>query len=269
MKKDKMKSGYGSSRRKFIRHAGIGVAALGMPAMLSACGNEVRSRDESVAMMRALSDFFSEDDVVLFQGDSITDAGREKEEELPNNARSFGSGYAYIIASRLLRDLEEKNLTLYNRGISGNKVFQLDERWQRDCLDLRPDVLSILIGVNDYWHMRQGRYDGTPGIYERDYRNLLDLTKSELPDVKLIICEPFVLTETTAVDETWREPFGRYQEIAARLAGEFKAVWVPFQAAFSEAAKQAPSTYWTRDGVHPSMAGCELMAETWLKAVAS
>jgi lysophospholipase L1-like esterase len=271
MKKEKSVPGnYNLSRRKFIRNAGIGTASLGaLPAMLSACGSAGTSPGESAKMKEALEAFFAQDDVVLFQGDSITDAGREKKDELPNNARSFGSGYAYIIASRLLSDLADRNLIVYNRGFSGNKVFQLDERWQKDCLDLKPDVLSILIGVNDYWHMRNGRYDGTPEIYERDYRNLLARTKSELPEIKLVICEPFILTGTSAVDESWLEPFSHYQKIAAKLAGEFGAVWVPFQSAFNHATELAPAPYWTRDGVHPSMPGCELMAEAWLKAVSS
>jgi lysophospholipase L1-like esterase len=115
--------------------------------------------------------------------------------------------------------------------------------------------------------MRNGRYDGTPEVYKQDYKELLDLTKSELPDIRLIICEPFVLTGTSAVDESWFEPFRLYQEIAASIAGEFDATWVPFQKAFNEAAQIAPSVYWTHDGVHPSMAGCQLMAETWLKAL--
>jgi lysophospholipase L1-like esterase len=230
------------------------------PAVLGSCtGTEKKNT--------GIGDFFSEGDVILFQGDSITDAGRDKQQQLPNHARSFGTGYAYILASGLLRDLPDKDLTLYNRGISGNKVYQLDERWQEDCLDLKPDVLSILIGVNDYWHTRNGNYEGTPEVYENDYRALLNRTKAAFPGIKLIVCEPFILTGTSAVDESWLEPFKQYQDIAAKMAREFDATWVPFQKAFSDAAKIAPPVYWTHDGVHPSMAGCQLMAETWLNTL--
>lgn len=176
-------------------------------------------------------------------------------------------GYAFILASSLLNGLAGKNLTFYNRGISGNKVHQLADRWQEDCLDLKPDILSILIGVNDYWHFRNGKYDGTPEVYEDDFRKLLTRTQSKLPGIKFVICQPFVLTETTAVDESWLEPFKPYQESAAKIAGEFDAIWVPFQEAFEKAVKIAPSKYWAQDGVHPSMAGSQLMAETWLKAL--
>jgi lysophospholipase L1-like esterase len=250
------------ARRTFLKQAGMGAAAsMGLwPAVLSSC-TDTNGKRANIAK------YFSERDVILFQGDSITDAGRDKNQQLPNHARSFGMGYAYILASGLLKDLADKDLTFYNRGISGNKIYQLAERWQEDCLDLKPDILSILIGVNDYWHMRNGRYDGTPEIYEENYRELLNRTKSELPDIKFVICEPFVLIGTSDVDESWLEPFSKYQEITSNLAGEFDAIWVPFQKAFNEAAELATPVYWTHDGVHPSMPGCQLMAETWLNAL--
>ncbi len=249
-----------SSRRNFLRNAGLGTAAVAGTPFLS--GRVAADLDP-----RKITKFFSSGDVILFQGDSITDAGREKKNQLANNARSFGTGYANLAASWLLEELAGKNLTIYNRGISGNKVYQLAERWEPDCLELKPNVLSILIGVNDYWHFRSGKYEGTPEIYEADFRNLLIRTKEELPDVKLVICQPFILTGTSAVDETWLKPFSAYPEIAAILAKEFNAVWVPFQEAFHKAIEIAPATYWAGDGVHPSMAGAQLMAEAWLKAL--
>ena len=248
------------SRRNFFKNAGLGAAAMtGMPLLIKSCSLEIESS--------IIADFFSEEDVALFQGDSITDAGRNKEQELANNPWSFGVGYANHIASWLLAEMPGKDLTIYNRGISGNKVFQLADRWEKDCLDLKPDVLSILIGVNDYWHFRNGQYDGTPEIYENDYRELLQRTLDALPNLKLVICQPFILTGTTAVDESWLEPFGAYQSIAKKIAAEFSAVWVPFQEAFDRAVELAPPGYWAGDGVHPSMAGAQLMANTWLEAL--
>jgi lysophospholipase L1-like esterase len=250
------------SRREFFRSAGLGAAAVtGIPLLSGATFR--------TDQLKRISRFFEAGDVLLFQGDSITDAGRDKEHELPNNAGSFGTGYAIMAASWLLRELAGKELTIYNRGISGNKVYQLAERWEKDCIILKPSVLSILIGVNDYWHMRDGRYAGTPEVYENDYRALLQQTRSLLPGVRFVICQPFVLTGTSAVDESWLKPFSVYQEIAEKLATEFNAIWVPFQEAFHDAVKCAPAAYWTGDGVHPSMAGAQLMAETWLQAVAS
>lgn len=156
---------------------------------------------------------------------------------------------------------------VYNRGISGNKVYQLAARWQKDCLELKPDVLSILIGINDYWHMRNGQYDGTLEKYEADYRALLDQTRQALPGVRLVVCEPFALPGTTAVDESWVEPVGGYREVALKLSREFGAVWVPFQRFFDEAILHAPASWWSADGVHPSLAGSHLMAAAWLRTV--
>jgi len=249
------------TRRNFLTKSAAGAAALAsIPAIVSSCVSPGQKE-------KSPGSFFSEKDIVLFQGDSITDAGRDKRLELPNYIRSFGAGYAFIAASELLRKLAARELVIYNRGISGNKVYQLAERWQKDCLNLNPDVLSILIGVNDYWHKRDGNYDGTPEIYEKDFRALLNQTIEALPNVKLVICEPFILPGTRAVDETWIEPFSRYQDIAARIAEEFEATWVPYQKIFTEAATVAPPVFWTEDGVHPSMAGCQLMAEAWLQSV--
>ena len=246
------------SRRNFLKTSTFGTATLAsIPAIVTSS-----IRPDPVA-----KSIIDDSSVILFQGDSITDAGREKQRELPNNARSFGNGYAYIAASKLLRAYPAKDLSIYNRGISGNKVYQLDERWEKDCLKLEPDVLSILIGVNDYWHMRNGNYDGTPEIYENDYRSLLKRTKDQLPEIILVICQPFILKNTTAVDESWIEPFSAYQDITRKLALEFDTLWVPFQEVFNEAVNHAPEKYWLPDGVHPSMAGAQLMAEAWLAAV--
>ncbi|HDR68471.1 MAG TPA: lysophospholipase [Bacteroidaceae bacterium] len=251
------------SRRKFFRNAGLGAAVMtGLPVFAASCVSDSKTRSGPDI-------FFNTGDIILFQGDSITDAGRDRNRELPNDGRSFGIGYANIIASELLGTMPEKELVIYNRGISGNKVYQLAERWQKDCLDLNPDILSILIGVNDYWHFRDGRYEGSPEIYEQDYRQLLNRTLDKLPDVKIIICEPFVLPGTSAVDESWLEPFSAYSEIAARIAEEFNAVWVPFQKVFNKAMVTTPAKYWAPDGVHPSMAGAYLMAETWINALKS
>ena len=250
------------SRRSFFAKSAVGAAALAsIPAIVSASiPFEGDAKKEKFSI-------FGKGNTILFQGDSITDAGRDKEKELPNVARSFGLGYAFLASSALLNALPGKNLTMYNRGISGNKVYQLAERWQKDCLDLKPDVLSILIGVNDYWHKRNGKYDGTVEVYENDYRKLLQETKAKLPNVKLVICEPFYVVNTSAVDETWAVPMKEYQATAKKIAKEFNALWVPFQKVFDEAVKHAPATYWTGDGVHPAMPGAQLMAEAWLRVV--
>jgi lysophospholipase L1-like esterase len=206
---------------------------------------------------------------VLFQGDSITDAGRSRDAEAPPNRQpTLGNGYAWLTASGLLVGPPGADPTIYNRGISGNKVFQLADRWEDDCLALQPDVISILIGVNDIWHARAGNYDGTVDVYERDYDALLSRTRAALPNVRLVICEPFVL-RCGAVDDSWFPEFDTYREAAQRVAARHDATWVAFQAMFDEAVEYAPPDHWARDGVHPSGAGAALMAQTWLRAIVS
>lgn len=248
-----------SSRRQFLSRAMVaaGAAAL-IPGIVEAVV-PARKKGRVVSL--------PDRGVVLFQGDSITDAGREKEKEHPNSGSSFGGGYAFLAASEILDRFASVQPVIYNRGISGNKVYQLAERWQKDCLELKPALLSILIGINDYWHMRNGRYDGTVEKYDVDYRELLTVTRKALPGVELVICEPFALPGTSAVDESWVDPVREYRQSALKLSHEFGAVWVPFQAAFDEAVKRAPAVWWSHDGVHPSMAGSHLMAAAWLRVV--
>ena len=250
------------SRRKFFRRSAVHAAGIAsIPLILSATLPEKKEKKKDRFSI------FPDGGTVLFQGDSITDTGRNKERQLPNDASSFGNGYALMAGASLLKKLAGKGLTIYNRGISGNKVYQLRDRWNEDCLDLKPDVLSILIGVNDYWHKRNGNYDGTPEVYETDYRALLKQTKEALPNVKLVICEPFSVPGGTAIGEGWMDEFAPYMKAAKKLAEEFDTFYVPYQQIFEEALKHAPAAYWSPDGVHPSMAGTQLMASAWLKVV--
>jgi len=246
------------SRRDLL---GTGAAALGAVG-LSACSSPRPARRE-----RPSGGLIAPGDVILFQGDSITDANRSRERAGEANLQpALGSGYAWLAASGLLVERPSDELRIFNRGISGNKVFQLRDRWQEDCLALAPDVLSILIGVNDIWHARGGGYDGTVEIYERDYDALLARTRAALPEVELVVCEPFVL-RCGAIDDSWFPEFDGYRAAARRVADAHRATWVAFQSMFDEATRYAPPEHWAKDGVHPSSAGAALMAQTWLKAV--
>ncbi len=205
--------------------------------------------------------------VILFQGDSITDAGREKKSPKANDARSLGRGYPNQIAGGLLRDHASLGLKIHNRGISGHKVPDLAKRWQADTIDLKPDILSILIGVNDIWHKLNGRYDGTPEVYRDGFAKLLEETSAALPKTRLVICEPFVL-RCGAVKDNWFPEFETRRAFAEEVAKDAGATWVPFQKKFDEAvAAGTEPAYWAGDGVHPSVAGHALMAEVWRDAV--
>ena len=207
------------------------------------------------------------DSVILFQGDSITDAGRKREANTCNTIDQLGHGYTLFTATSIMAKHAEVQPKIYNRGISGNKVFQLRERWEIDTLAFMPDVLSILIGVNDYWHTLKSDNKGTVQTYEDDFRNLLRYTKEKLPSVQLVLCEPFALSGGSAInDNEWFPMFNAYRAVSKKLAGEFNTVFVPFQAAFDEAVKKAPATWWSADGVHPDLPGRQLMAEVWGRA---
>ncbi len=247
----------GLSRRHFLTSSAT--AATGMAA---------GSLLQATTSLAAETPKLKQGDVILFQGDSITDARRDKKrQDTPNDAAAMGLGYPQHVAGGLLAENSKLGLKIYNRGISGHKVPQLDERWQADTLDLKPAILSILIGVNDIWHKLGGRYDGTAETYREGYAALLAKTREALPDVVLVVCEPFVL-KTGAVNDDWFPDFDAYRENALKVAAEAGAIVVPFQKMFDEAvASGTEPGYWAADGVHPTIAGHALMAKTWRETV--
>lgn len=208
-------------------------------------------------------------DAVLFQGDSITDAGRSRDNQTANDPAGLGHGYVLHAAGMLHEALPHAKLAIYNRGVGGERVTNLKKRWRADTLNLKPDVLSVLIGVNDTWH---GTGSGMPGNgvpldrYEEVYRQILAAAKDELPGLKLVLCEPFVLP-CGVVNDLWFPEFTRRRDIVKRLADEFGAVFVRLQSIFDEAQKRAAAEAWAADGVHPTLAGHMLLAKAWVAAV--
>jgi lysophospholipase L1-like esterase len=196
---------------------------------------------------------FSPNARILFQGDSITDGNRGRSAD-PNHI--LGHGYVFIIAARHGAAFPAAQFDFSNRGVSGNTVLDLEKRWQQDTLDLKPDVLSILIGVND-----NGRGVGLEQ-YEQVYDRLIRAAKAANPRLKLVLGEPFV-KPTGSLDEGIR----KRQEIVARLATQHGAALVRYQRVFDEAAKQAPTDYWIWDSVHPTYRGHQLMADEWERTV--
>lgn len=246
------------NRRKFINHTAVGVmASLTLPEIVSAATHSESAKKISV----------NADDVIVFQGDSITDWGRNKADNTANSFGMLGTGYAYMASADLLLNHAGKNLKIYNRGVSGNKVYQLAERWDNDCLNYKPSIVSVMIGVNDFWHTLTGGYKGTIETYRTDYKALLTRTRQALPNVKFVIGEPFAVKGVKAVDDKWYPAFDAYRQVSREMANEFDAVFLPYQKVFDKALESAPGSYWTNDGVHPTIAGANLMAHTWLKAV--
>lgn len=244
-----------STRRTFLKRTSL--TALGT-SVLASCSQATQPARSSHS--------WQSNTTILFQGDSITDAGRSKKNHNPNDPSALGRGYPVLAAGQLLAEPTGKNLTIYNRGISGNKVYQLAERWDQDCLDLKPDILSVLIGVNDIWHTLVRDYKGTVETYEQGFNALLARTRTALPNVKLVVCEPFVL-KYGAVDDSWFPEFDRYRAAALRVAQKAQAIFIPYQDIFNQALEHAPAGHWLRDGVHPTLAGASLMAQAWIKTV--
>ncbi|GGA40348.1 SGNH/GDSL hydrolase family protein [Paenibacillus physcomitrellae] len=197
---------------------------------------------------------------VLFIGDSVTDCGRNY-----GDPASLGSGYAFIAAAEFGRLYPEKQVTFVNKGISGNRVIDLEGRWEKDCLQLKPDYVSILIGINDTWRRYDQNDPTSLESYKEGYRRLIEKTL-EQGVKKLIIMEPFVVP-VIEEQQGWYEDLNPKIQAARTLAKEFGALYVPLDGLFNAASAQTGAAYWAEDGVHPSVAGHGLIADAWLRTV--
>ncbi len=248
-----------TTKRNFIKKglfAGLG--SLLIPQIIEAA---ITEQTEGNTLKLHLGNNYK----ILFQGDSVTDCYRDRKITECNNIKQLGDGYPLFAAANLLESFANKNLQFYNRGISGDKVWNLQKRWTEDCIDLQPDILSILIGVNDAWETLI--YDkNTINAYENNYRKLLEDTKSKLPNTQIVIGEPFSVKGGKGIHvEKWYPKFHEYQLISRKLAKEFNAIFIPYQTGMNQALKYAPWDYWSQDGIHPTLPGCLLMAKMWLK----
>lgn len=217
------------------------------------------------AMAKEPLPFLHKGDVVLFQGDSITDGGRQKTGSDYNHI--MGQDYAYILAAEIGYESPQRNLDFVNRGVGGDWVVDMARRWDTDTLALKPNLLSILIGINDTLSKR--RAPETAQEFESVYDSLLAKTIAALPNCKIVLGEPFVL------------PVGKHkqnyaaelaeaklrQEVVARLGEKYHLPVIHYQRAFDDACKKAPADHWSWDGIHPTYAGHGLMAKEWLRTV--
>ena len=198
----------------------------------------------------------------LFQGDSITDCGRGDY----GNPYATGCGYPRLLEADLMA--QDGDCEVMNCGISGNRVVDLLARWKRDCLNLKPDVITILIGVNDVWH-EFGNHDGVSVLlFEEVYRILLRETFAALPQTRLILMGAYVMPgpATTPDWDVFSGEVAARREVTRKLAEEFGLTYVDLQEAFDEAQKKFPAQRWTGDGVHPTAAGHEVIAVAWKQA---
>lgn len=245
-----------NSRRAFLKKISLaGLATTCLPL------------HDAQATSSAIDTNLKKDNLIfLFQGDSITDGNRGRNND-PNHI--MGHGYAFSIASRVGADFPEKHLNFYNRGISGNKITDLQARWQKDVLDIKPDVLSILVGVNDVNSIIRQKDVVTAEKFEEVYRMVLTQTRTQLPECLFVICEPFILPVGRVKDDwtKWESEIKKLQNIAADLSKEYNTVFIPLQTVFNKASGRATPGYWIWDGIHPTVAGHELITREWLKQV--
>jgi lysophospholipase L1-like esterase len=201
-----------------------------------------------------------QDDHILFFGDSITDAGWRSEGDKP-----LGKGYVASIASTLTSRYPQLKLKVTNRGISGNRVYDLQKRLQADVLDLKPTVVSILIGINDTWRRFDRDMLSPVEDFLAAYRLICSRIKEEL-SARLVLCEPFLLP-VTPDRAAWRQDLDPRIHAVRQVAVEFASAYVPLDGLFAAAACRQPAAHWADDGVHPTPAGHALIAEAWIKAV--
>ena len=196
---------------------------------------------------------------ILFQGDSITDAGRDH-----RNYHNMGNGYPKYAAE--LIGARHEDCEFINFGISGNRTSQLFDRLYTDAIAFRPDVISILIGINDIWHRHgDNRILTSDEQLELNYRSILTRLKKET-NAKIIMLSPFYLdAERNAF---LREDLKTALPIVRRLAEEYADIYIPLDEKFDEALKVQPEPlYYSEDGVHPTVYGAEFIGRAYAEAI--
>lgn len=203
---------------------------------------------------------FRKNAVIVFQGDSVTDAGRTRPD-----SNGLGEGYPAMCAGALRSLYPDYELTIINRGISGNRVEQLTERWQRDTIELHPTLVSLLIGVNNVWHPYANPavpYDIAQ--FETDLVQIVEQTVHY--GAKLVILEPFALHHGCFPEE-WRVRLSEVNQVVRRIALRYADAFIPLDGLFYRASIGIYPPTLTADGVHPTFEGHRLITREWLRAV--
>ncbi len=252
------------NRRTFFKSSAV--AALTGIFSSSAMGQDTKANPAGVGGYTYRLPHFDVGSRLLFQGDSITDMQWGRNQADRNHY--LGHSYVYLIAARLGVDMPEAQLDIYNRGMSGHKVGDLRARWQKDAIDMKPDLLSILIGINDV-----GRnLDGVDIVtWESDYRYILDASRKANPELRLVLLDPFVVAsgrfEDAEAFKPWHDQVERLLPIVGQIATDYDAVHIKTQEIFDTASEAVSPEQWIWDGVHPLPQGHELIARHWLEAV--
>ena len=206
--------------------------------------------------------------LILFQGDSITDCGRNRED-----IKSTGTGYMHMVKGQLGYE-HPGRYEFINKGISGNRIVDVYARIKNDIINLKPDYMSLLIGVNDVWHEMDGVHNGVSAKkFEKIYDMLITEILEAIPEIKIMIMEPFVMEGTrTCATEAYPDRWNQFKTevdlratVAKCIAERYNLSFVPLQDKFDEACKQAEEAYWLIDGVHPTPMGHWIIKNEWMK----
>lgn len=258
------------NRRNFLTRSWIGLASTALPSLAEA------KQISSVSYRHKEGDYskphFPQAARILFQGDSITDMKWGRNQADRNHY--LGHSYVFLIAARLGMDMAKAKLEFFNRGISGNKVSDLKARWQKDAIDMKPDLLSILVGTNDVGiGFRNKNKTVTPAAFEKDYRHILEASRKANPELRIVLLDPFVLQSGSLKNEQTyqvrRKETDKMRTVVSTLANDYNAAHLPTQEIFDQAAREAGPENWIWDGVHPLPQGHELIARHWLDIVST
>lgn len=210
------------------------------------------------------------DMTILFQGDSITDGLREKNRDRAWDLNhQMGHGYAFLVNARWGAQYPERRFAFINRGISGNRIADLYGRWQEDAVNLRPDVLSILVGINDVGFTMWEQSGSGPERFGRIYQLLLDEARAANPALLPVLMEPFVMPVGDRKDtyQEWLSLLRPLQEQTRLIAERNGAIFIPLQERFERLCQVREASYWVWDGIHPTVSGHQVIADAWMEAV--
>lgn len=210
------------------------------------------------------------DTTILFQGDSITDGMREKNRDRAWDLNhQMGHGYAFLVNARWGAQYPDRRLAFINRGISGNRIADLYGRWQEDTVNLRPDVLSILVGINDVGFTMWEQSGSGPERFGRIYQLLLDEARAANPALLPVLMEPFVMPvgDREASYQEWLSLLRPLQEQTRLIAERNGAIFIPLQERFERLCRVREASYWVWDGIHPTVSGHQVIADAWMEAV--
>jgi len=194
---------------------------------------------------------------ILFQGDSITDNLRADVTEF------IGIGYTRLVTAYLRGQFPQFNIQAINRAVSGNRTCDLVKRWDYDTIQVKPDICTILIGVNDTWRRFDSDDPTSEEVFEKNYREILEKNKNN--NIKTVIIEPFMIFSNPINTEMYEKDLINKQPICKKLAEEYGCDFIPMHSIFQEACKKQEPRYWSWDGVHPAISGHFLIAKEILK----